>query len=134
MKNREPYIDPKYLHSELTGSILKCFYALCNDLGFGFSNEVYKNALLTELKQSGLKAEKDFEFTINYKGSDVGSCVLDVLVEGKVGVMIVSRTLILPEDEATFHNRFKIGKIEVGLILNVWIEGEHKRKFAGVFS
>ena len=45
------------LHKELTGSILKLFYEVYNELGYGFLEKVYHNALYNELKSNGFEVE-----------------------------------------------------------------------------
>ncbi len=45
------------LHKELTSSIIKIFYNVYNELGYGFLEKVYQNALYYELKENGFKVE-----------------------------------------------------------------------------
>ena len=45
------------LHKELTNSILKIFYDVYNELGYGFLERVYQNALFYELKENGFQVE-----------------------------------------------------------------------------
>ncbi|MBP6287442.1 MAG: GxxExxY protein [Ferruginibacter sp.] len=42
------------LHQELTDTILKCFYKVYNELGYGFLEKVYENALMIELQNNDL--------------------------------------------------------------------------------
>lgn len=44
------------LHEDLTSLILKKFYEVYNELGYGFLEKVYENALLIELRKNGLEA------------------------------------------------------------------------------
>ena len=44
----------KLLHHELTEVIIKTFYEVYNELGYGFLERVYQNALYLELKNKGL--------------------------------------------------------------------------------
>ena len=41
------------LHKELTEQLLKAFYDVYNELGFGFLEKAYQNALYLELKNRG---------------------------------------------------------------------------------
>ena len=43
--------DKKLPHFELTGSILNCCFEVMKELGPGFLENVYKNALLIAMKQ-----------------------------------------------------------------------------------
>jgi GxxExxY protein len=42
------------LHKDLTDIILKTFYEVYNELGYGFLEKVYQNSLLIELRNKGL--------------------------------------------------------------------------------
>jgi hypothetical protein len=42
-------------HSDLTQTIIGSFYIVYNQLGYGFSEKVYENALALELQGHGLK-------------------------------------------------------------------------------
>ena len=42
------------LHQELSNKIIKAFYKVYNELGFGFLENVYQNALYLELKSQNL--------------------------------------------------------------------------------
>lgn len=43
------------LHKEITDKIIKAFYNVYNELGFGFLEKVYERAMMIELKSFGLK-------------------------------------------------------------------------------
>lgn len=61
--------------------VIGCAYKVSNSLGSGFLEKVYENALLYELKKSGLRAEQQKEIQVYYDGIVVGSYVADLLVE-----------------------------------------------------
>jgi len=44
-------------HSELTDSIIRCYYKVYNTLGYGFLEKVYENALKLELEKAGHKVD-----------------------------------------------------------------------------
>ena len=52
----------EYLHSEITGEIINAFYAVYNELGYGFLERVYKNALYKELKKEDSNAVLNIAF------------------------------------------------------------------------
>jgi len=47
-----PYDATRYQHSELTGQIIKVFYRVYNDLGYGFLEKVYENGLALRLRKA----------------------------------------------------------------------------------
>ena len=60
------------LHQDLTNVIIKIFYEVYNELGYGFLEKVYQNSLYLELKNKGLKVETQKRLSVYYKGIEVG--------------------------------------------------------------
>jgi GxxExxY protein len=44
----------EHIHSNLTETILGCCFDVMNELGIGFLESIYKNALLVAIKEKGL--------------------------------------------------------------------------------
>ena len=128
MKAFEAKINSSYLHSETTGAILQAFYTVCNTIGYGFDLEVYKKALALELEPRGLFCDLNKRIGIRYKNEEIGSFEMDILVDNKVNVLIVVSEQIERKDEVKMMNQLKQSDVEVGLILNFYIEGEHRRQ------
>jgi GxxExxY protein len=49
------------LHEDLTGRIIKAFYKVYNQLGHGFLEKVYQNALYFELKEQGFNCRTQYK-------------------------------------------------------------------------
>jgi GxxExxY protein len=71
----------RLLHQELTEIIIKTFYEVYNELGYGFLERVYQNALYLELKNKGLYVETQKKIIVYYKGNKVGEYYADLIVE-----------------------------------------------------
>ena len=117
-----------YLHEELTDRIIRCFYNVYNGLGYGFLEKVYENALLIELRNSGLVAENQVAIKVYYLGLEFGNYYADILnkviLELKAGDM--EQTIINHELQLT--NYLKATNYEVGLLLLFGIKPQVKRK------
>jgi GxxExxY protein len=118
----------KLFHSDLTGKILKCFFAVYNGLGFGFLEKVYENALKMELEMAGLEVKAQKPIHVMYKGGVVGEYFPDLLVENRVIVEIKSVSDLNDEHEAQLINYLAATKIEVGLLLNYGPKPQYMRK------
>ena len=64
--------------------ILGCCFDIMNELGVGFLESVYKNALLIALRENGLKIDLEKRFEVIFRGRKVGLYIADLIVEGKV--------------------------------------------------
>ncbi len=128
MMDYKANIDPKYLHSEITAKILQGFYTVINVIGYSAGIELFKKALVVELESVGLKCEVDKSQKVRYKDIEIGEFMIDIQVDKKVNIKLMSAERITRKYEDELHNHLKLSDIEVGLLLNVYIEGEHRRK------
>ena len=78
------------LQADITDKIIGAFFAVYRELGFGFLETVYGNALSMELARRDLRVKREVPVEVFYKGASVGAYRFDVLVEGVVLVELKS--------------------------------------------
>jgi GxxExxY protein len=115
-------------HSDLTKKIIEIFYKVYNQLGYGFLEKVYENALMIEFGKQGLSAAAQAPITVRYDQQIVGEYYADILVENKVLIEIKATSSPAKEHEAQLLNYLKATEIEIGLLLNFGPKPEFKRK------
>ena len=71
---------------ELSGQVIGACIAVHRELGPGFLESVYENALQVELRRRQIPAEFQKEVCIRYAGEVVGVHKLDLLVAGQLVV------------------------------------------------
>lgn len=117
------------LHQEITDIIIKCFYKVYNELGFGFLEKVYENALLIELRLHELSASEQIPIEVFYKENSVGNYFADIVVENKVIIELkAGEGGLIEEHELQLINYLKATDKEVGLLLSFGKKPEFKRK------
>jgi GxxExxY protein len=103
---------------DLTYTINGAIYEVNRELGSGFLEKVYESALLIELQERGLKAERQVPISVNYKGNIVGEYLADMIVEGKVILELKSVVDLEKIHEAQIINYLKATGLQVGLLVN----------------
>lgn len=116
------------LHRAITEQVLAAFYDVYNELGFGFLEQVYQNALYKELGCRGLLCNALYPIDVIYKGDVVGKYIADIIVEGKVILELKAVKELSEAHEMQLQNYLKATEIEVGLLLNFGARPEFKRK------
>ena len=106
------------LHSEVTDSILGAFYAVYNELRYGYLEAVYCNALEVEFKRRRVPHVREMLLAVMYKGHRVGLYRADFLVEGCVVVEVKATRQLGDADKRQLLNYLRTTKTEVGLILH----------------
>ena len=116
------------LHSEITDRIIGCFYKVYNNLGYGFLEKVYENALMIELQATGLLCIQQAGIKVYYEDREVGNYFADILVENKIIVEVkAGNGQILKEHEMQVSNYLKATNFEVDLILHFCEKPTFKR-------
>jgi GxxExxY protein len=119
---------PTLLHADVTGVVLAAFFDVCNELGAGFLESVYKVAMIIALRARGLQVEVSPCLTVHYQGQRIGKFFPDLLVNGVVIVELKATRTISGGDKAQVLNYLKASNIEVALLLNFGAEsGQFKR-------
>jgi GxxExxY protein len=116
------------LHNELTSLILKTYYEVYNELGFGFLEKVYQNALLIELKNKGLDVDSNRKIKVYYKGENVGDYYADIIVNDTIILELKATEYIIDQFENQLLNYLKGTDCEIGLLLNFGKKPEFRRK------
>jgi GxxExxY protein len=116
------------LYNDITDKIIKTFYSVYNELGFGFLEKVYENALLNELISAGLVCEKQKPIKVYYKEKIVGEYFADIIVNNCVILELKAAEALVEEHELQLVNYLKATEIEVGLLLNFGKKPSFKRK------
>jgi len=116
------------LHQELTDVIIKTFYEVYNELGYGFLERVYQNSMFLELRNKGFIVEAQKKIKVYYKGIEVGQYYADLIVENSVILELKAADSIAPAFENQILNYLRGTNCEVGLLLNFGKKPEFKRK------
>ena len=115
-------------HSDLSDKIIKVFYEIHNELGYGFSERVYQKALGIALRQIGLKVEEQLPIKIYFRGQEIGEYFADMVVNDVILIELNAVGQIVEEHEAQLLNYLKSTKIEVGYVMNFGKSAVFKRK------
>lgn len=106
-------------YGEITDKILHAFYKVVYpQLGYGFLEKVYENALTIALTAMGLKVQQQVKVTVYFQEQVVGEYFADLLVEDVVIVELKAVSRLLAEHEAQLLNYLRATPYEVGLLLN----------------
>lgn len=115
------------LHKELSEAILKVFYEVYNELGYGFVEKVYQNAMYLELKSQGFKVEAQKQIKVYYKNELVGDFFADLLIDNLIILELKACDVLVKAHYVQTLNYLKATNIEIGLLLNFGEKPEIKR-------
>ncbi len=103
----------------ITEQIISCAYKVHRELGPGFNEKIYHNALKLALTETGLDYETEKEFKVIYQKKKVGLLRIDLIVRNRVIVEVKAVTGSMPLIfEAQLLSYLKVACCRVGLLIN----------------
>lgn len=120
--------DKTLIDAELTEQVIGTFFEVYNELGYGFVESVYENALAIALRAAGLTVKQQVAIDVAFRGQSVGEFRADLLVEDRLILELKAVTAILPIHETQLVNYLKATRMPVGLVLNFGPKASFKRK------
>jgi GxxExxY protein len=118
---------PRLKHSDITEKIIGIFYGVYNELGHGFLESTYAEALLVALEASGLNAAREVSVPVWFRGRKVGQYYADLIVEGMVLLELKAARTLESAHEAQLLHYLRATKVEVGLLLNIGLRPQFRR-------
>lgn len=117
------------LHENLTNTLIKCFYKVYNELGYGFLEKVYENAFSIVIQNTGLICRQQCPIKVYYQNRQVGNYFADLLVENKIIIELkAGEGGIIVEHELQLLNYLKATEYEVGMLFFFGENPSFKRK------
>lgn len=104
--------------NKVTETVIGCAYRVSDNLGCGFLEKIYENALAHELRKTGLKVEQQKRFNVAYDGILVGEYIADLIAEDEVIVETKATKAIEEVHTAQCLNYLRATGLKVGLVLN----------------
>ena len=103
----------------LTAKIIACAYNVHSELGPGFNENIYHNALKIALKEQGLKYQTEKSFDISFQGKNIGKYRLDLVIEDKVVTELKALVGNIPAVfELQVISYLKASGYNVGILIN----------------
>jgi GxxExxY protein len=103
---------------ELSGLILEAAIDVHKQLGPGFLESIYENAIKVALRQRGLAFDFQKEVSVFYEGQEVGVHKLDLLVQEEIVLELKAIKTLEDVHFAQVRSYLKATGLHVGLLLN----------------
>ncbi len=114
-------------HVELTRRIIAVFYEVYNELGYGFLESVYLEAMRLALTDAGLHVGVEVAIPVTFRGRVVGVFRADAIVNGVVLTELKALEQIGRQQESQILHYLRATDIEVGLLMNFGPVARFKR-------
>jgi len=106
------------IYKELSYKIVGLAMEVHRELGYGFLEKVYENALMILFDEKGIKAEQQKSIKVSFKNKIVGEYIADIVIEGSIIIELKCVSKISPVHKAQLANYLKSTGLKLGIIIN----------------
>jgi GxxExxY protein len=114
-------------HWQLCRDIIGVFYSVYNELGFGFLEAVYEEALALALTEAGFTVSRQVPLPVWFHGQRIGEYKADLIVNNAVLLELKAARALDSSHQAQSLNYLRATDIEVALLLNFGPTPQFKR-------
>jgi GxxExxY protein len=109
-------VDPEM--DKLTEAIIGACIEVHSELGAGLTENLYEAALCRELELRHISYQRQVPIPVMYKGAEIGTTRIDLIVEGCVIVELKSCEALNQVHRSQLLCYLKITKLTIGLLVN----------------
>jgi GxxExxY protein len=118
---------PHIVEKDLSYAIVGSFFSVYNELGYGFTEPVYRNALQVSLQEKGLHVEREVPVAVVFHGVTVGQYRMDLLVARQIIIEVKATERVAEHSKRQLHNYLCAANLELGLLLHFGPKAECHR-------
>lgn len=110
--------DLRLAHGDVSRQIIGAFYEVYNDVGYGFPEGLYAEAMAIALNDRGLSFEREQPLVVRFKSRVVGNFRADFVVDGRIILELKAVDAIVAAHESQVLNYLRASTLSVGLVVN----------------
>src|SRR6188472_971898 len=111
-------MEPDLELNEWTNRLLACCFEVHTEVGPGFPEAFYQNALERELRLQNIEFQRQVPVTVRYKGAVIGEGKIDLIVGARIIVEIKCAETISSVHVAQALTYLKATGLKICLIVN----------------
>lgn len=119
-------MDEKILYKDLSYKIVGLAMEVHNELGPGFLEKVYENALMVVFEENGIKAQSQVPIQVQFHGRIVGDYFADIVVEDSIILELKAQDRIAEIHKAQTLNYLRATQFKLALLINF---GKHRLEY-----
>jgi GxxExxY protein len=111
-------VGEKVLYPELSFQLMEIMFEVHNQLGPGFSEDIYEKAVILELKTRKIPFEEQKVIQVCYKGQPLGVYRLDLVIDNKIIVELKAVAEYNEIFKQQLLSYLKATHLKLGLLIN----------------
>ncbi|MBI5945882.1 MAG: GxxExxY protein [Chloroflexi bacterium] len=110
------------IEKDLSYLIMQAAYEAHNNLGPGFPEKIYEEAMVRELMARKIEVQRQKKVVVNYKGEPLGEFALDLLANQRIILELKAVSEILRVHEQQALSYLKATELLLAIVINFGAE------------
>jgi GxxExxY protein len=106
------------IEKELSYQIIRAFYDVYNELGYGLLESIYARALQILLEERGFRVEREVMIMVPFHGHQIGPQRIDMVIEGRIVVELKATDHLVPAAHQQLRSYVKASGLRLGILLH----------------
>ena len=106
------------VYKDLSYKIISAVYEVHNQLGPGFTESIYEEALIKEFHARNIVYERQKGIKVRYKGEVIGEYKLDLVIENKIILELKAVSELNEVFKSQLLSYLKASKLKLGILIN----------------
>ena len=115
--------DDKVIYKELSYEIMGSIFEVFKELGYGFKERYYEDAIAKEFENRKIKFKRQIPYKLKYKGEIVGNFRFDFLVEDKIITELKRGDYFSKNNMTQVLQYLKATNLKLGILINITSSG-----------
>jgi GxxExxY protein len=111
-------MEEKIIYKDLSYKIVGLAIQVRKELGFGFLEKVYENALMVLLEENAITAQQQVPIKVTFHNKVIGDYIADILVENQIILELKAQDKLLNVHKAQTLNYLKATGLRLAILLN----------------
>jgi GxxExxY protein len=111
-------VAPEAVNDPLSQAVLGAAIEVHRELGPGLTEIMYEDALCHEFDLRGIRYARQVPVPVTYKGKQIGTTRVDLIIEGKLIVELKACEALTPVHRAQLVTYLRVTRLTVGLLIN----------------
>ena len=111
--------NDKVVYKELSYEIMGAVFEVFKELGYGFKERHYEDAIAKEFSNKGIKFKRQVPCKLMYKGETIGNYRFDFLVEDKIIIELKRGNYFSKNNITQALQYLKTANLKLAILANV---------------
>jgi GxxExxY protein len=109
---------PKHHFEKLSNTVIGAAIEVHKELGPGFLEKIYEEALKLQLSECGIRFESQKEVKVKFHGIEIGIHRMDLIIENQIVIELKAVKELLDIHMAQLRSYLKATGLKTGLLIN----------------